>query len=128
VHSGQADHGHYYSYINKSQHPERWIECNDSQVVEFDPSRLEEETFGGLEEVKLQAEARGRKGQWEKSKGEWETHSMETWRSAYLLFYRKISPLAVQKLLFYTHTHTHLHIFIFISIYFYIYKYTYIYL
>ena len=62
VHHGNADAGHYYSYINVMRHEweekenylntekDRWVEFNDSTVREFDFSKLESECFGGAEE------------------------------------------------------------------------------
>ena len=62
VHHGNAEAGHYYSYINVMRHEweenenylntekDRWVEFNDSTVREFDFSKLEAECFGGVEE------------------------------------------------------------------------------
>jgi len=46
VHSGNADSGHYYSYI-KQRGTERWLEFNDTRVTEFDAKNLPKECFGG---------------------------------------------------------------------------------
>lgn len=49
VHSGTADSGHYYSFIQDREHPEngRWLELNDHIVREFDPADIPQECFGG---------------------------------------------------------------------------------
>ena len=66
VHSGSADSGHYYSFIEAEEN--EWYEFNDDEVMPFDPQRLPDESFGsreGYEECKI--------------------------RNAYLLIYQKIS-------------------------------------
>lgn len=62
VHNGNAESGHYYSYINTNRgecesaadylKPEEdaWLEFNDSIISSFGFSRLEEECFGGSSE------------------------------------------------------------------------------
>jgi hypothetical protein len=62
VHNGNADAGHYYSYINAQRdewedketymntHKDRWVEFNDSIVREFTFNKLEAECFGGQQE------------------------------------------------------------------------------
>ena len=62
VHSGNAEAGHYYSYINVARHEsedspsylkteaDRWLEFNDSNISEFGFSRVESECFGGSQE------------------------------------------------------------------------------
>jgi len=62
VHNGNAESGHYYSYINTNRgqcentedylKPEQdtWLEFNDSNISQFSFSRLEEECFGGTSE------------------------------------------------------------------------------
>ncbi len=60
IHSGNANRGHYYSYINtkdgeqlfKQQQPdqkkkEKWLEFNDWTVKTWDISELESECYGG---------------------------------------------------------------------------------
>eukprot|EP01022_Parablepharisma_sp_SALTPOND_P018631 TRINITY_DN3072_c0_g2_i1.p1 TRINITY_DN3072_c0_g2~~TRINITY_DN3072_c0_g2_i1.p1 ORF type:complete len:1261 (+),score=124.77 TRINITY_DN3072_c0_g2_i1:4888-8670(+) len=49
VHNGNADAGHYYSYINVPREA-KWVEFNDSVVSEFDFSKLQTECFGGTYE------------------------------------------------------------------------------
>lgn len=46
VHFGTADGGHYYSYI-KERGTDKWFEFNDTNVREYDPANLPEDTFGG---------------------------------------------------------------------------------
>ena len=46
VHSGTANYGHYYSYIEVNK---EWLEFNDATVRPFDFGRLESECFGGKE-------------------------------------------------------------------------------
>ena len=62
VHNGNAEAGHYYSYINVARHEwetndkylrtenDRWLEFNDSTISEFAFSKLESECFGGAQE------------------------------------------------------------------------------
>ena len=46
VHTGTAEFGHYYSYINIGN--KQWLEFNDSFVKEFDAKNIENECFGGV--------------------------------------------------------------------------------
>jgi hypothetical protein len=62
IHNGNADAGHYYSYINVARgerersedylHTERdrWVQFNDSIITEFNFTQLEAESFGGTQE------------------------------------------------------------------------------
>ena len=62
VHTGSADSGHYYSYINTvrngndnemtynpndDSHINNWLEFNDSYISKFNVNRLDDECFGG---------------------------------------------------------------------------------
>ena len=58
VHSGTADSGHYYSYIDTKRDPdnikkyfdpseELWLEFNDSRIKDFKTKNIEQECFGG---------------------------------------------------------------------------------
>ena len=73
VHSGTAEHGHYYSYIRESDHqlgvPATWLEFNDTEVTPFDPGKIPDCCFGGYFE-----------------------HNQVRWskmNSAYMLFYER---------------------------------------
>jgi hypothetical protein len=44
VHTGSADSGHYYSFIEDAN--KNWFEFNDSSVSPFDIKNLPEEAFG----------------------------------------------------------------------------------
>ena len=44
IHSGNADSGHYYSYVKTGE--ESWVEFNDSRIAKFSLSQLEAECFG----------------------------------------------------------------------------------
>ena len=43
-HSGTADFGHYYSFINVKD--ETWLEFNDSLIKDFDSKNIESQCFG----------------------------------------------------------------------------------
>ncbi|KZF21582.1 ubiquitin C-terminal hydrolase [Xylona heveae TC161] len=81
VHSGTAESGHYYSYIREStrstngQHT--WVEFNDADVSRFDPAKIPEHCFGGLNDF-LSAN------------GFQQVRFPKAW-SAYMLFYRRAS-------------------------------------
>ncbi len=53
VHSGTAESGHYYSYIRErpSSRPAKdaWVQFNDSEVNVFDPTRIYDCCFGGVD-------------------------------------------------------------------------------
>jgi ubiquitin C-terminal hydrolase len=62
VHTGTADYGHYYSYLDTNREKEfisssgknvdeKWLEFNDSRVTEFNSSNIENECFGGNNSV-----------------------------------------------------------------------------
>ncbi|KAL6065920.1 USP domain-containing protein [Balamuthia mandrillaris] len=58
VHQGNADSGHYYSFIQErvplgENRDPRWYEFNDTNVLPFDTARIPYETFGGEEEVTI---------------------------------------------------------------------------
>lgn len=62
MHNGNAESGHYYSYINTNRGPheaepnflktetDKWVEFNDSIIRDFAFSRIESECFGGTME------------------------------------------------------------------------------
>ena len=48
VHSGNAEAGHYYSYIRERPgRSDSWVEFNDADVTPFDPINLRDQCFGG---------------------------------------------------------------------------------
>jgi len=55
VHTGTAEYGHYYSFIDTQRSSARdatkdaWLEFNDSRVREFSTKDIENECFGGKE-------------------------------------------------------------------------------
>lgn len=61
VHTGNADGGHYYSFIKERNedsnpnHQERWFLFNDAEVKLFDPSQIAAECFGGEMTVSCQS-------------------------------------------------------------------------
>ena len=48
IHSGEANSGHYYSYISdRDRDNERWFEFNDKVIDEFDVDEMDDKAFGG---------------------------------------------------------------------------------
>lgn len=74
MHSGNAESGHYYSFIRDA---DKWYEFNDSVVSEFNIANLKAETFGGEDSM---------------GKGDWDIGPSRS-RNAYLLFYERIQPV-----------------------------------
>ena len=54
VHSGQANAGHYYSFIKDRNRSNTWLKFNDTTVEEFEMTdeALKQECFGGSFKVK----------------------------------------------------------------------------
>lgn len=61
VHSGTAEFGHYYSYININRGnketisdptKDKWLEFNDSLIKDYDVSKLPNDCFGGKDASK----------------------------------------------------------------------------
>ena len=76
VHSGNAEAGHYYSYIR--ERPSRsnsWVEFNDADVTPFDPANLRDQCFGGWSDQLYGG-----------------VQYPKTW-NAYMLFYQRISSM-----------------------------------
>ena len=75
VHSGTAESGHYYSYIQErpssSTSDKTWVEFNDVDVVPFDNSHIPDQCFGGFTE----------------SSG-YSSRYLKSW-NAYMLFYER---------------------------------------
>lgn len=78
VHSGTAESGHYYSYIQErplgSASGKTWVEFNDIDVVPFDNSHIPDQCFGGFTE----------------SSG-YSSRYLKSW-NAYMLFYERCDP------------------------------------
>ena len=72
VHSGTAESGHYYSFIQErpsaSVQQKKWVEFNDMDVSEFNPADMDALSFGGWHDVAF------------------ETRYAKLW-NAYMLFY-----------------------------------------
>ncbi|KFB41316.1 hypothetical protein ZHAS_00008912 [Anopheles sinensis] len=83
VHTGNADGGHYYSFIKErnedgdSNHQERWFLFNDAEVKLFDPSQIAAECFGGEMTSKT----------YDSVTEKYLDFSFEKTNSAYMLFY-----------------------------------------
>jgi ubiquitin carboxyl-terminal hydrolase 34 len=76
VHSGTAETGHYYSYIRQRPSSDglrgSWVEFNDADVSNFDPSRIADCCFGGPDPS---------------------LYGMARYYSAYMLFYERRSSI-----------------------------------
>jgi hypothetical protein len=100
VHLGNANAGHYYSYINIQRtgednkmdfnpkdetHIKKWMNFNDSNVSNFNVDHIEQECFGGSSNGNTNEDnlGWGRKNEWDNTK------------NAYMLVYEKIkkSPI-----------------------------------
>lgn len=82
VHSGTAESGHYYSYIRErpvADSRKSWVEFNDADVSSFDPSKIAEQCFGGLNDS-LHTASMG------------QTRYGKVW-NAYMLFYQRVSSM-----------------------------------
>nr|CCA20199.1 predicted protein putative [Albugo laibachii Nc14] len=77
IHSGVAQGGHYYSFIYDSE-LERWFRYDDEEVIPFDPAKIEEECFGGVQ-----------RRSWH---GSGNPVEMEVFSNALMLFYEKKIP------------------------------------
>ncbi|CAK4084158.1 unnamed protein product [Aphanomyces euteiches] len=80
VHSGSADMGHYYSFIQDRRTSETWWEFNDQIVRPFAADQLAEEGFGGDEEVE----------KWDAVNRKYVPVVQTKKRSAYMLIYDRI--------------------------------------
>ncbi|KAL1880253.1 hypothetical protein Plec18167_003656 [Paecilomyces lecythidis] len=86
VHSGTAESGHYYSYIRErptSNSSGSWVEFNDADVSRFDPSKIADQCFGGLNDS-LHGPAVG------------QVRFNKVW-NAYMLFYQRVSSMDAEK-------------------------------
>eukprot|EP00741_Cyanophora_paradoxa_P020633 tig00021281_g19915.t1 len=87
VHTGTADSGHYYSYIQEREpgtpgEPRRWFHFNDTQVETFDEADIGRCCFGGAESVL----------QWDAAAGRQVARWVPKPHSAYMLFYERLEP------------------------------------
>ncbi|CAM9097752.1 unnamed protein product, partial [Ectocarpus fasciculatus] len=80
VHTGTTDSGHYFSYIRETD--SRWIEFNDSEVSVFSESLIAPECFGGMTTS------------YDVSNKEIVQRQIVNPKSAYMLVYRRVRPLA----------------------------------
>jgi hypothetical protein len=99
VHNGNAEAGHYYSYINVIRHEwekqehcletqrDRWVEFNDSTVKEFTFSNLGADCYGGAQEEEYAADG--------EDAGEFAKLLAGRSKSAYLLIYERKQKLPV---------------------------------
>ena len=87
VHSGQANGGHYYSYIRERQtlgqlQDEKWLKFDDTDVTEEDVN-MRDEFFGGEYQQQV----------WDPQSRRQVMRAKERWWNAYMLFYeRKEAP------------------------------------
>lgn len=86
VHTGNADGGHYYSFIKErsalhGNQQDRWFLFNDAEVKQFDPSQIEAECFGGEMTSKT----------YDTVTEKYLDFSFEKTNSAYMLFYERCS-------------------------------------
>jgi ubiquitin C-terminal hydrolase len=79
VHSGIADAGHYYSFINE-RGTEKWYCFDDRRVYEFDVRHGNDEWFGGLRTSAFSRVAGAT--------------TFEKSNSAYLLFYERVEDFS----------------------------------
>jgi hypothetical protein len=70
---GEANSGHYYSYIKNSENTQEWFEFNDRNVKKFNPDDMGNLAFGGPEK-------KNRRG-WNKNM------NMNKFYNAYMLIY-----------------------------------------
>ena len=82
VHSGTAESGHYYSYIQErptlSSGASKWVEFNDTDVSEFSPASIDDTCFGGWTRIE-----------------EYAQRFSKLW-NAYMLFYERVDTLTAQ--------------------------------
>ena len=94
VHTGSANGGHYYSFIQErgdsgDDADGRWLKMNDSVVSFFDPADIPDECFGGVEEAPALRGAANKDGQ---------AQVFERYRNAYLVFYDRVKqPVDIAK-------------------------------
>ena len=76
VHSGTAESGHYYSYIQErhalSPKTKKWVEFNDTDVSEFNVANIDDQCFGGWTRLE-----------------DYQAPFLKPW-NAYMLFYERV--------------------------------------
>ena len=84
IHTGTAETGHYYSYI-QDRKTNKWHEFNDTSVFPFDPDDIPAEAYGGQE-------------RWQSMySSSYMSSVREKYRNAYLLFYERESKYCVRE-------------------------------
>ena len=90
VHSGTAQFGHYYSFINTQMsdiNDNSWLRFDDSLVTNYNSNKLQDDTFGGDPKNEKGNDFFQRKGTWE-----------EASKSAYMLVYERKFKSPIMKL------------------------------
>lgn len=86
VHTGTADGGHYYSFIQdrdpSSPSKDKWLYFNDSEVKTFERDQLPNECYGGEMISKT----------YDQLNDKFLDFSFEKTNSAYMVFYERIDP------------------------------------
>lgn len=84
VHSGQANGGHYYSFVRqRGKNGKKWYRFDDAEVTEcaFNESFMQKELFGGSTVTDV----------WDPTSRRYVQRSKERWWNGYLLFYEKVT-------------------------------------
>ena len=120
VHTGSANGGHYYSFIQErgdvgssssnagsppptgdsSEDEGRWLKMNDSVVTFFDPKDIPDEAFGGVEEAPVVQQPRGTHANKDGAQQQQQQQATvwERYRNAYILFYDRVrKPVDIKK-------------------------------
>lgn len=89
MHTGTAEYGHYYSYININRgdkensaddSKDKWLEFNDSLIRNYDPSKIAGDCFGGKSSSNYTVNSTGFST----------ANDMEKSKNAYILVYDKV--------------------------------------
>jgi len=80
IHMGEANSGHYYSYINgrESENDSNWYHFNDTSVTPFDLEDIDDKAFGGETKINFTDEEGGK-----------EFAMSDKTANAYMLFYER---------------------------------------
>ncbi|PYH45847.1 putative ubiquitin C-terminal hydrolase [Aspergillus saccharolyticus JOP 1030-1] len=87
VHSGNAESGHYYSFIRErptADNRAHWVEFNDSDVSRFDHGKIPDQCFGGVNDS-LGPSSIG------------QMRFQKNW-NAYMLFYQRVSSMDSERM------------------------------